>query len=193
MRPSDFSGVKVRNPQHLSRDEYHSMGAAGVLDDRTELLDGEICMMSPIGSRHARAVTHLQYALHDALGDSAVVWSQNPIALDESSEPQPDIAVMKPRDDDYGDSVPAASDVLLVIEVADTTLALDRGQKLALYARSRIPEYWVVDLAGRAVFVHREPAGDEYGHILRLEASRADSVSPQAFANCKLSLANLFS
>lgn len=145
-------------------DEYERMGATGVFgpDDRLELIDGEILTMAPIGSRHAARVDRLTRLLNRAAGDRAVVRVQNPIRLGSHSEPQPDLALVRPRDDFYAPAHPGPADVLLVVEVADTTLAFDLGLKAPLYAGAGIPVLWVVDLAGRAVHVLTGPADGGY-------------------------------
>src|SRR5438105_616378 len=127
-------------------DDYYRMGKAGILteDDRVELLDGEIVEMSPIGSPHAGGVTRCMRVLTRLLGDWAVVAVQNPVRLGPLSEPQPDVAVLKPRPDLYADSHPTPKDVFLIVEVADTSATADRQVKLPLYARAGIPEVWLL-------------------------------------------------
>lgn len=146
-------------------DEYYAMAAAGILseDDRVELLDGEIVFMAPIGSRHASVVARLTHLFAALVGNRAVVWIQNPVRLDSSTEPQPDLMLLKPRDDYYSQGHPEPEDVLLLIEVSDTTVESDRGVKLPLYARSGIREVWIVDLPAQTVEVYSEPTGSEYG------------------------------
>jgi Uma2 family endonuclease len=124
--------------------EYHQMLQAGVLgeDDRLELIEGEIVQLSPINSRHAACVNRLNALFTSRLTGRAVVSVQNPIRLDTHSEPQPDLALLKPRPDFYAASHPNPEDVLLVVEVADTSADYDRGVKLALYARVGIAEVW---------------------------------------------------
>ncbi len=130
----------------FTAEEYHRMGEAGLFgeDDRVELIEGEIIEMTPIGSRHAGTVKRL------------------PLRLGRRSEPQPDIALLRPRDDFYATGHPAAADVLLLIEVAEASLRYDREVKIPLYARHGIPAVWLVDLAGRELTAHQEPAGDGY-------------------------------
>src|SRR5512147_87129 len=128
--------------------DYHRMGEAGVFahDARVELIEGEVIDMPPIGSRHARAVNYLNMHLVEAVRRSAVVAVQNPVTLDEHTEVQPYVAVLRIRADLYGISHPRPGDVLLVIEVADTSVRYDLDVKWPLYARAGIPEVWVVDL-----------------------------------------------
>ncbi len=142
--------------------EYHRMGEAGILheDDRVELIEGEIVEMAAIGTRHFSSVNGLTRMLVRSVGDAAIVSVQNPVRLDEHTEPQPDLAVIRTRD--YRRSLPGPEDVLLLIEVSDTTLPYDRGVKLPLYARAGIPEVWIVDLAGGLIERHSDPSGDGY-------------------------------
>jgi Uma2 family endonuclease len=151
-------------------DEWHRMGEAGLFGDdaRMELLDGEVIEMAPIGSPHAGGVNRLNHLLTSALGAQALVAVQNPVVLDDRSEPQPDIAVLQPRPDDYSRSHPTPSEILLLIEVSDTTLAFDRDIKAPQYARTGVPEYWIVDLAGDQVMVMREPSSTGYRDIRSL-------------------------
>ena len=149
-------------------DDYHTMVEAGVLteDDRVELIDGEIVEMSPIGSRHVACVGGLDDILHERIPrGSAVINVQSPIRLGEYREPQPDLSVLLPRPDRYADELPVAEDVLLVIEVSDTTLRYDRGVKLPMYAQAGIPESWLVDLPGGRIERHSEPVGGEYRQV----------------------------
>lgn len=145
-------------------DEFHRMAEAGVLaeDDRLELLDGEIVQMTPIGSRHAGCVSRLSEWFGQRLHAVAIVSVQNPVVLSQHTELYPDIALLKRRPDFYSASHPQPGDVLLVVEVADTTGDYDRRVKVPRYARAGIPEVWVVDLRERAIDVYREAAGGEY-------------------------------
>lgn len=127
-------------PRHrFSVDDYHRMVDAGLLgeDDRVELLEGDIIDMSPIGSRHAACVDRLTRLLTIGLSEQAIVRVQGPIRLDELSEPQPDVAVLRRRDDFYATALPGPDDVMVVVEVADTTLAVDREVKAPLYGACR--------------------------------------------------------
>ena len=150
--------------RRLDVDAYYRMGEAGIIgpDDRTELIDGEIIDMAPIGSGHSGTVSFLTRGLVMACGDKAIVSVQNPIRLDPFNQPQPDLAVLRSRDDFYTSALPGPADVFLVVEVADSSVAYDRTVKLPLYARFGIPEYWVVDLRARVLDVVRLRGGD-YG------------------------------
>ena len=147
--------------------DVERMLGSGLLDetDRVELIEGELIDMAPIGSRHANLVDVIAQLLVRRLPVGYRVRVQNPIRLGELSEPQPDIAVA--RDRSYAAAHPEAADVLLLIEVADTTLEIDRDVKLPLYARHGIPECWLVDVAGRSLSIHREPAEGDYRRIHR--------------------------
>lgn len=162
--------------------EYERMGAAGIFseDDRVELIEGEIVEMSPIGKRHAACVGRLTQTLILLLQSKAIIWVQNPIRLNDYSEPQPDVAILKPRADFYEQSLPTPADVLLVIEVSDTTLEFDRQIKLPLYARAGIPEVWLVNLIDEQIETYARPAGDAYqttGHFERGADVQADSIA----------------
>lgn len=162
-------------------DEYHRMGDAGIFheDDRVELLDGAIVEMSPIGTRHTGGVNRLTALFTRRLGRRAVVSVQNPIVLDDFSEPQPDVTILSPRSDFYGDAHARPSDVLLAIEVADSRVSYDRTVKLALYARKHIRELWLVDIPAEVVDVYRRPTAAGYREHHRLERGRR--IAPLAF------------
>ena len=147
--------------------DFDRMFGSGLLDetDRVELIEGELIDMASVGSRHAYTVDSIARMLQRLVGSRYLVRVQNPLRLGESSEPQPDIAVV--RDRSYAAAHPEAADVLLLIEVADTTLEFDRDIKLPLYARHGIPECWLIDVAGSQLSIHREPAEGEYRHIRR--------------------------
>ncbi len=150
----------------LDVDAYHRMADAGIFgeEDRIELIDGDLIDMAPISQGHAGVVSALAEALLLACARRAIVSPQNPVWLDRSSEPQPDLAVLRRRADFYASGErPGPADVLLVVKVADSSLRFDRTVKLPLYARAGIAELWIVDLRRRVVEVHQKPAGDGYG------------------------------
>jgi Uma2 family endonuclease len=159
-------------PHRLTVDEYYRMAEVGLLspDDRTELIEGEIVDMPPIGSGHAAAVTVLAKRMIHALGDSADVRIQFPVRFLPRSEPQPDIAVVRYRSDAYRKAHPTADDALLLVEVSDATLRYDLGVKARLYATHGILEYWVVDLVNRRVVRHRAPSGAQYTQVDEITA-----------------------
>ncbi len=155
-------------PRKLDVDAYYRMAEIGILreDERVELIDGEIIDMAPIGQGHAATVGGLNRALVMACGNKAIVWVQNPVCLDRLNEPEPDFAVLRPRPDFYatGDR-PGPADVLLLVEVADSSLRYDLTVKLPLYARAGIPELWIVDLKRRALDAFRRPTGGQYAEV----------------------------
>ena len=177
----------------LSVHDFHRMGEAGILagDDRIELMDGGLIDMAPIGSAHAGMVMRLSQRLTLALAGRALVSSQNPVRLDERSEPQPDIAVLRNRRDFYQESHPGPTDVLLIIEIADSSLDYDRDVKVPLYARRGVPEVWLVDLNARHVSIYRRPDGGAYREVLRPGA--AEAVAPAQLPALSIPLADFWS
>jgi Uma2 family endonuclease len=155
------------------------MGEAGVLapDARVELIEGEIIDMAPIGSSHASVVKRLNQRLTLAVGGQAIVQVQDPVRLGDRSEPEPDLALLVARPDYYRAAHPTAADVLLVIEVSDTTQRYDRTVKAPLYARHGIPELWIVDLENGLVHFYRRPTGDSYADV---SATDRPGVTPIA-------------
>jgi len=151
-------------------DEWDRMGEAGLFGEgaRVELLDGEVIEMAPIGSAHAGCVNRLSRLLISLLGELAVVAPQNPVVLNEISQPQPDVAVLAPRQDMYSRSHATPADILLLIEVADTSLAFDRDTKAPYYAACGVTETWIVDIEGERILVMRSPASSGYAKIRRL-------------------------
>jgi len=169
-------------------EDYHRMGQAGILSeqDRVELIDGEIVVMTPIGSPHAGTTTFLHGWFLPRLVGRALIREQNPVVLSPHSEPQPDLAVVLPRSDHYRHAHPRAADIFFLIEVSDTTAEFDRTVKLPLYARAGIREVWIVDLAAACVEVYRQPGADGYERMERF--MRGQSVAPQAFPDLFLSV-----
>jgi Uma2 family endonuclease len=151
-----------RRPHRFSRDQYERMVEAGIFapEDRLELLDGEIIAIAPQKSRHATAIRLLAEALRRCFDAGHDIRAQLPLALDDRSEPEPDIAVVPGSPRDYRDAHPR--NALLVVEVADASLAYDRSRKLAAYARAGVPEYWILDLTGETLEVCRRPMGETY-------------------------------
>ena len=159
------------------------MAETGILteDDRVELIEGEIVEMSPIGSRHAACVNRLNMLLSRQVGQSAIVSVQNPIIVNDYSEPEPDLAVLRLRTDYYEQELPQSADVLLVVEVADTSVEIDRSVKIPLYARNGIPLTILVDLPKELIEVYSQPANGQYQpvKIFRRGDSFQLDVSPQ--------------
>ena len=145
-------------------DEFARMGEAGIFteDDRVELIDGEIVAMAPIGPLHAGLVSRLNQLIVTRVAGRAHVSVQNPVRLDPHTEPQPDLVVARPRKTFYTDRHPEPGDILLVVEVADSSLGYDRTEKAPRYGRAGIPELWIVDAAAAAVTAHTEPGPEGY-------------------------------
>ena len=180
-------------PRHkLSLKAYHQMAQAGILaeDSRVELIQGELIDMAPIGSRHAWMVSILNKVLIDAIADGAIVYTQNPIALPPDSEPQPDLALLRLKPDGYAEALPGAADVLLLIEVADTTVEYDRTIKLQLYAAHDIPEVWLFDLRRGVVEVNLEPTAK--GYRRRLERKNTEILTPSLLPAVNDALAEIW-
>jgi Uma2 family endonuclease len=175
-------------PYRFTVDQYHRMGEAGIFssDCRVELIEGEIFEMTPVGPWHAGVVNRLTRAFANGVGDRAVVHVRNPVGLDRHSEPQPDLMLLKPRPDFYGTAHPTPEDALLLVEVADTSLERDRGRKLPLYARTGVPEVWIVNRQADAVEVFRRPAPGGYGE--RRLFSRGQTLASVAFPDLELSV-----
>lgn len=169
-------------------EQYHRMGEAGILtdDDRVELIDGDILAMSPIGSPHAGVNKRLIALLVATFGNRALVAAGDPIRLDDRSEPQPDFSLLRPRDDFYSAAHPTPADVHVVIEVMDSSASFDRGTKLAKYARAKLPEVWLVDIAGGRIEVYRRPGGEAYDE--KRTYARGESVAPEAFPDAALAV-----
>jgi Uma2 family endonuclease len=152
-------------------EQYHKMADVGIFSqqDRVELLEGEIIEMSPIGIKHAASVNRLNQLFNKNLGDKVLVSIQNPIQLGEKSEPQPDVALLKYREDFYGAKIPQNEDIYLIVEVADTTVKYDREIKIPLYAQKNIIEVWLVDLNSSYLEVYRQPAQEGYKSMQKLQ------------------------
>lgn len=150
-------------------EEYERMIDAGVFDEdeRIELIRGEIVKMAPIGIPHMVCVARLNRLLTKQAGDEALVWPQNNsiVLTGSNSRPEPDMTLLKWRDDDYESKGPTSEDILLIVEVSDTTITYDRRTKGALYAGEGIPEYWIVNLRRRAIEVYTDPVGGNYKQV----------------------------
>lgn len=174
-------------------DEFHKMAAAGIFmeDDRVELIDGEMVDMAPIGSRHASIVKRLTNLLVTLAQGRAIVSAQDPLRLDPHSEPEPDLMLLKPRADFYSEAHPGAEDVLLLIEVCDTTVRYDREVKLPLYARQGVAEVWLIDLEARLVETCRMPQ-PEVGNYAERETHSGGAIAPRALPDCRVVIEDFF-
>jgi Uma2 family endonuclease len=182
----------VLNKRRFTIEEYDRMAEAGVLppEDRVELIEGEIVEMSPIGTPHAGVVNRLNYVFSSRLGGRAIVQIQNPIALPPVvSVPQPDVALLRSRQDFYSKARPLPGDVLLVVEVMETSADYDRGVKLPLYGKAGVIETWLVDLGASAVEVYRRPAGERYQDTRVVSTGK--SITLHAFPDVTLTLADI--
>ena len=168
--------------------EYHRMGQAGILgeDDRLELLEGEIVEMAPIGSRHQATVDRLNELFSSRVADAATVRVQGPVRLADDSEPQPDLTLLRRRADFYSSAHPGPDDVLLLVEVSDTSTEYDREVKLPLYARYGIAEVWLVGLETGVVEVFRRPTTQGYQEVS--QSGLGQSLSPEAFPGLALAV-----
>ncbi|MEM6632484.1 MAG: Uma2 family endonuclease [Bacteroidota bacterium] len=148
----------------LSVEEYYKMWEAGILveDDHVELINGEIVYLSPEGGKHSACISRIAEIIPVILAGKVIMRIQDPIHCSLHSEPEPDIVLAKRRSDHYESGHPGPEDILLVMEVADSSLAVDRNTKLSLYASSQINEYWVINLQDSEIEVYQEPKGDHY-------------------------------
>jgi Uma2 family endonuclease len=174
--------------RYFNVDEYYRMAEVGLLspDDRIELIDGEIVEMSPIGRTHSGSVNRASAFLNRQLGDTVIVSVQNPVRLNDFSEPQPDLALLKPRKDFYSNSHPAPEDVLVVVEVADTSVNYDRNAKLPLYARAGITEAWLMILPKDVIEVHSQPKDGKYQKVQRLKRGKSLKSPTIPSLSCKV-------
>jgi Uma2 family endonuclease len=189
---SDQGGSTMAEPlkRLFTRDEYYAMAEAGILkpEDRVELIEGEIYRMAPIGNPHASCVNRLVRAFSTLIGESRTILSpQNPVHLNDISEPQPDVTLLRPREDFYSEGHPQPTDVLLLIEVANSSVGFDRQTKVPLYALNGITEVWLVDITKQRLEVYRDPARDGYRTVQRLH--RGDRIAPQAFPDFEIEVA----
>lgn len=150
----------------LTVEEYYRMAEVGLLapDARVELIEGEIIDMVPIGNRHSGVVDQLAGLMVAAAGQRGHVRVQNPLRLDQSSEPVPDLAVLKRRPDNYKRAHPGPADALLVVEVSESSLRFDLKSKVPLYAKHGIPEVWVVDIAAQMIHFFHSPHDTGFAH-----------------------------
>ena len=185
--------IDVELPRRLfTVEEYHRMADAGILreDERIELIDGEIVEMAPIGNRHLGCVINLTRLFITRLDDRAVVSPQNPVVILPRSEPQPDLLLLRPLAVSYSQHRPASGDVLLAVEVADTTVRFDRLVKGRLYARAGIPEFWLCLAADGTVEVYRGPSAEGYAGMTLYGPGQ--TVSPLAFPDVGFAVSDFF-
>ena len=171
--------------------EYYAMADVGILEenDRIELLDGDLIVMPPIGDWHAASVNRFTNSLPPQMQGRAIVSVQNPTRLNDESEPQPDIMLLRWRDDFYGGGHPGPADVLLLVEIADTSVDYDRTAKLSAYARAGIPEVWIATRQDIRIEAYTEPTEGEYSNVRY--AGPGESIAPQAFPDVILEVDSL--
>lgn len=172
-------------------DQYERMADAGVFhpDDRLELIRGEILQMSPPGPEHIGRMILLTRLLVKHLDGIALPSPQNPVRIFPHSMPQPDIAMLRPRDDHYVTSVPTPGDILLVVEIADSSVSTDRRVKSRLYAECGIPEYWIVNLRARLVEMHSDPTPESYALVRKLRGD--DRIPSRVFPALELTVVDI--
>lgn len=180
------------NRRRFTAEEYQAMGRAGILgdDDRVELIDGEILTMSPIGDVHNGTVNRLNWLFGRLVGDTAVVQVGGPVRVDPYSEPQPGIALLKRKADFYTSGLAGPGDVLLAIEVSQSSLGFDRGVKASLYARRSLPEYWIVDLQHRVILRHADPRDGRYRAVDEVPPDA--TFAPRLLPSCTLTTRDVF-
>ena len=178
--------------KQVTIDLYQQMGEKGLLtqEDRVQLIEGEILEMPPVGTRHGSVTGRLDRWLNRTVGDAAIVRLSDPVNLGQYSQPQPDLTLLKPRADDYVASHPGPGDVLLLVEVSDTTLEFDQGRKLELYARFAISEYWVIDVNRRSIDAYSNPANGGFRGAVKFRVQ--DTISPRAFPQVRTVVKELF-
>ena len=177
--------------RRFSVKEYYLMAEAGILSprDRVELIDGEIVQMAPIGSYHAACVDTLSNLFRETLGRRVIVRVQNPVRLGERSEPEPDIALLRPRADAYRDAHPRPDDVMLIVEVSHSTVEYDRDVKTPLYAEAGIPELWLVNLDEDYIDGLSDPVGSGYRTVRRYV--HGDRIAPALLPDALLDVSEI--
>jgi Uma2 family endonuclease len=178
--------------RQLTSTEYYGMMESGIIreGERVELILGQIFTMAAKGTRHTLSTRKLFKHLLSLIGDRADVQSQDPITLPNNSEPEPDIVIAKLRSDDYANSHPSPTDIILVIEVADSSIKFDRETKAPLYAAAGISEYWIVNLIDDRLEIYRQPEGDIYTSIEIITPPR--SISLSQFSDITLNIGDFF-
>lgn len=187
---SDMEALQETSYRPISVDEFDRMEEAGIIapDERVELIDGRIVQREEMNAPHASIVHQMADAL-SRLRPGAVVWAQLPVVLSERSKPLPDVAIVEPRAHRYRTELPRAGDVLAIVEISDTRLAFDRGEKLRIYAKAGIPEYWIVDVDAETIEVCRDR--HDLGYAKRAVAARGSSVAFEAFPEAVFSVDEL--
>ena len=168
--------------------EYRRMVGAGILseDDRVELIDGEVVAMTPIGARHAACVDSVNLAMVTGVGDKAIVRIQSPVRLNLYTEPEPDVVLLRPRADFYASRHPGPEDILLIVEIADSSIDYDQDVKARIYAECGVPEYWLADLNANVVSCYSGP--HERTYRSRQQYRRGQTITPQMVPRCPVAV-----
>jgi Uma2 family endonuclease len=182
--------IEIERPRRFTADEYGRMVELGIFgaDERLELIEGEIAEMASVGDPHGRCVSQLNAPLVIGVGQRALVWVHGPVRLGAASVPEPDLALVRRRS--YRAGGPRSEDILSIVEVADSSLRYDRTTKLRLYARTGVPEYWIVSVEGEWIEVYRSPEGDGYREHRR--AGVGETVTPARFPDVVVTVADVF-
>lgn len=189
--------MNLNTAKRFSVDEYHRLAELGFFteDDRFELIEGEIVEMVAKGTPHSVCETLLLRELIKVLGDRALVRGQQPIIISEYSEPEPDLAIVRNVDDNYLSGHPQPSDILLLIEVADSSLKYDQEIKLPLYAKANINNYWIFNLLDNHLECYSQPyqdLQDKFGYRRKLIYLPEEKITLSGFANLVLDLSRVF-
>jgi Uma2 family endonuclease len=181
----------IPQKHRINLDEWRRMGEAGIFppESRIELIDGEIIEMSPIGFNHAGHLKRLNKLFSSLIGDQAIVSIQDPVQLGDLSEPEPDFMLLRPEPGFYSTRHPQADDVLLLVEIADSSLTFDRSQKMRLYAAHNIPEYWLLNLNSSYLEVYRQPQPSGYAEKSVLH--RGDTVQLLLMEHIRVNVADI--
>lgn len=174
--------------RRFTADEYQHMGRVGILSrhDRVELIDGEVVAMTPIGPRHCACVDSLTRAMVTVVGDQAIVRVQGSVRLDFYTEPEPDLVLLRPQADFYASRHPGPADILLIVEVADSSLGYDRDVKSRVYAESGVQEYWLADLKDNSVSRYSELRGGTYQSVRQYH--RGQTLAPSLLPECQIAV-----
>jgi Uma2 family endonuclease len=180
------------NKYLLNVEQYDQMIEQGILteNDKVELIRGELISMSPVGIKHIAFVNRLNRILYQKLGNQVLISVQNPVTLDNQSNPEPDLVLLKPSGDDYESKKPTIDDILLVIEVSDSTLKYDRTVKVPLYAEAKIIETWIIYLNNECVEIYRHPHQEGYDQMQRYRSG--DTLSFLTFPDLNLTVNEIF-
>ena len=174
--------------KRFTADDYQRMGQVGILsgDDRVELIDGEVVAMTPIGARHCACVDGVNRAMVIGAGDTAIVRVQGSVRLNLYTEPEPDVVLLRPRSDFYASQHPGPADILLIVEIAESSIDYDRDVKARIYAESGVPEYWLADLTANLVSCYSTPSEGTYRSVQQYH--RGQTITPQMLPQCPVAV-----